>query len=360
MAFVAGERPAIATNVLEHGPEARRFGDRLARQPLERPLEDQLEHVGAEEGQQRSAVSAGVERRHRPDLDRHAHRVCALDHVDAQRRKPPLVERRNRRRLIGLAREPLERGSEHAAQVERAGSTTPEADGRDAEPVAAAGGPPQEMVGFEGADDSVRRRERERELAGDAASLLLGGIVGTVAGYRRGWVDEVLMRICDMFMAFPSILLPLIVVVVLGPSLVNTAIALAVRGWAPFARLMRGQVLSVKENAYVDAARALGAGHWRIVRRYIWPNSTAPFIALAAIDFGFVILTAAGLGFLGLGAQPPTPEWGVMVAAGLQNLLISGWYAFFAGLTIAVAVLAFSLLGDGLQDLLDPRSQNRN
>jgi len=170
----------------------------------------------------------------------------------------------------------------------------------------------------------------------------------------------VLMRICDMFMAFPSILLPLIVVVVLGPSLVNTAIALAVRGWAPFARLMRGQVLSVKENAYVDAARALGAGHWRIVRRYIWPNSTAPFIALAAIDFGFVILTAAGLGFLGLGAQPPTPEWGVMVAAGLQNLLISGWYAFFAGLTIAVAVLAFSLLGDGLQDLLDPRSQNRN
>ena len=193
-----------------------------------------------------------------------------------------------------------------------------------------------------------------------ASSLLIGGIVGTIAGYRRGWVDELLMRICDMFMAFPSILLPLIVVVVLGPSLVNTAIALAVRGWAPFARLMRGQVLSVKENAYVDAARVLGAGPWRIVRRYIWPNSIAPFIALAAIDIGFVILTAAGLGFLGLGAQPPTPEWGVMVAAGLQNLLISGWYAFFAGLTIAVAVLAFSLIGDGLQDLLDPRSQNRN
>jgi peptide/nickel transport system permease protein len=197
-------------------------------------------------------------------------------------------------------------------------------------------------------------------LAVVAASLLIGGIVGTIAGYRRGWVDEVLMRICDMFMAFPSILLPLIVVVVLGPSLVNTGIALAVRGWAPFARLMRGQVLTVKENAYVDAARALGAGHWRIVRRYIWPNATAPFIALAAIDLGFVILTAAGLGFLGLGAQPPTPEWGVMVAAGLQNLLISGWYAFFAGLTIAVAVLAFTLLGDGLQDWLDPRSLHRN
>ena len=192
-----------------------------------------------------------------------------------------------------------------------------------------------------------------------ASALVIGGIVGTIAGYRRGWVDEVLMRICDMFMAFPSILLPLIVVVVLGPSLVNTAIALAVRGWAPFARLMRGQVLSVKENAYVDAARALGAGPWRIVRRYIWPNSIAPFIALAAIDIGFVILTAAGLGFLGLGAQPPTPEWGVMVAAGLQSFLISWWYAFFAGLTIAVAVLAFTLLGDGLQDWLDPSSQNR-
>jgi len=189
-----------------------------------------------------------------------------------------------------------------------------------------------------------------------SASLVLGGIVGTLAGYRGGWIDELLMRVCDMFMAFPSILLPLIVVVVLGPSLVNTAIALAVRGWAPFARLMRGQVLSVKQNAYVDAARALGAGHWRIVRRYIWPNSVAPFIALAAIDMGFVILTAAGLGFLGLGAQPPTPEWGVMVAAGLQAFLISEWYAFFAGLTIAVAVLAFSLLGDELQDWLDPRA----
>lgn len=189
-----------------------------------------------------------------------------------------------------------------------------------------------------------------------SASLVLGGVVGTIAGYRGGWIDELLMRVCDMFMAFPSILLPLIVVVVLGPSLVNTAIALAVRGWAPFARLMRGQVLSVKQNAYVDAARALGAGHWRIVRRYIWPNSVAPFIALAAIDMGFVILTAAGLGFLGLGAQPPTPEWGVMVAAGLQSFLISEWYAFFVGLTIAVAVLAFSLLGDELQDWLDPRA----
>lgn len=188
-----------------------------------------------------------------------------------------------------------------------------------------------------------------------AASLALGGIVGTVAGYRGRWTDEVLMRITDVFMAFPSILLPMIVVVVLGPSLVNTAIALAVRGWAPYARLIRGQVLSVKEAAYVDAARVLGAGNWRIVRRYVWPNSFAPFIVLAAIDMGFVILTAAGLGFLGLGAQPPTPEWGAMVAAGLQSFLLAWWYPVFSGLAIAVAVLAFSLIGDALQDWLDPK-----
>ena len=151
----------------------------------------------------------------------------------------------------------------------------------------------------------------------------------------------------------------MIIVVVLGPSLVNTAIALSVRGWAPFARLMRGQVLAVKDLAYVDAARVLGANDRRIVRRYIWPNAIAPIIVLAAIDVGFVILTAAGLGFLGLGAQPPTPEWGLMVAAGLQNLLIAWWYPFFSGLAIATAVLAFSLLGDALQDWLDPKKSNR-
>jgi peptide/nickel transport system permease protein len=192
-------------------------------------------------------------------------------------------------------------------------------------------------------------------LAVVTASLAIGGIVGTIAAYRGGWMDEILMRFTDVFMAFPSILLPMIVVVVLGPNLVNTAIALAVRGWAPFARLMRGQVLSVKENAYVDAARVLGAGRWRIVRRYIWPNSIAPFVVLVAMDMGFVILTAAGLGFLGLGAQPPSPEWGAMVAAGLQQMLIAWWYPVFAGLAIAVAVLAFSLIGDGLQDWLDPK-----
>ncbi len=191
------------------------------------------------------------------------------------------------------------------------------------------------------------------------ASVTFGCVVGTVAAYRGRWTDELLMRTCDVFMAFPSILLPMIIVVVLGPSLVNTAIALSVRGWAPFARLMRGQVLAVKDLAYVDAARVLGANDRRIVRRYIWPNAIAPIIVLAAIDVGFVILTAAGLGFLGLGAQPPTPEWGVMVAAGLQNLLIAWWYPVFSGLAIATAVLAFSLLGDALQDWLDPKKSNR-
>lgn len=122
---------------------------------------------------------------------------------------------------------------------------------------------------------------------------------------------------------------------------------------------MRGQVLSVKDLAYVDAARVLGASNWRIVRRYIWPNAITPLIVLAAMDVGFVILTAAGLGFLGLGAQPPTPEWGVMVAEGLQHFLSAWWYPVFAGLAIATAVLAFTLLGDALQDWFDPRRRNR-
>lgn len=187
------------------------------------------------------------------------------------------------------------------------------------------------------------------------ASAIIGTAVGTLAGWRGGWLDEILMRGTDVFMAFPNILLPMIVVVALGTNLVNTTLALTLVWWAPYARVIRGQVLSTKENPYIDSARVLGADQWRIIRRYIWPNALPPFLALATMDLGFVILTAAGLGFLGLGAQQPTPEWGLMISDGLPNMLDAWWCTVFPGAGIAITVLAFNLLGDALQDHFSTR-----
>ncbi len=186
-------------------------------------------------------------------------------------------------------------------------------------------------------------------------STVFGCAVGALAGYAGGWIDEMVMRVTDVFFAFPPILLPMIVVVVLSPGLVNTVIALAVVWWPAYARLMRGQVLAGKELGYVEAARLLGASPFRILRRHIIPNVSAPLVVMATMDLGFVILSAAGLGFLGLGAQAPIPEWGAMTSAGLPFLLTAWWYALFPGLAIAVSVLAFNLLGDELQGKLDPR-----
>lgn len=188
------------------------------------------------------------------------------------------------------------------------------------------------------------------------SAWLFGGALGALAGYRGGWVDELLMRFTDIFFAFPSILLPMVVVVVLGPSVVNTAIALAAVWWPAYARLMRGQVLAVKQLGYVEAAVVVGAGPVRVLRRYVLPNAMAPVTVMATMDIGFVVLTAAGLGFLGLGAQAPTPEWGAMTSEGLDFFLTAWWYSVFPGLAIALTVMAFNVLGDELQDQLDPRS----
>lgn len=188
-----------------------------------------------------------------------------------------------------------------------------------------------------------------------AVSMLFGCALGAIAGYAGGWADELVMRVTDVFFAFPPILLPMIVVVVLSPGLVNTVIALAVVWWPAYARLMRGQVLAGKQLGYVEAARLLGATPFRILRKHIVPNVAAPLVVMATMDLGFVILSAAGLGFLGLGAQAPTPEWGAMTSAGLPYLLTAWWYPLFPGLAIAVSVLAFNLLGDELQAKLDPR-----
>jgi peptide/nickel transport system permease protein len=190
-----------------------------------------------------------------------------------------------------------------------------------------------------------------------ASALLLGGALGAAAGYRGGWLDELVMRITDVFMAFPNILLPMVVVVVLKPSLVNTTLALAVVWWPAYARLMRGQTLAVRQLPYVESAFALGARPFRVLRRYVIPNAFPPLLVLATMDLGFVVLTAAGLGFLGLGAQPPTPEWGAMISDGLGFFLEAWWYPVFPGIAIALTVLAFNLLGDDLRDWFDPKTQ---
>ena len=188
-----------------------------------------------------------------------------------------------------------------------------------------------------------------------AFSAVFGGLLGLVAGYRGGWVDEVIMRITDVFLSVPYILLPMVVVVALQPSLVNTTIALAAVWWPAYARLMRGQVASVRQEPYVASAVVLGAPTRRILVRHVVPNAAGPLIVLATMDVGFVILASAGLGFLGLGARPPTPEWGVMTSDGLGFLLDAWWYSLFPGLAIAVVVLAFTILGDAVQDRLSPR-----
>ncbi|TCO47401.1 ABC transporter permease [Actinocrispum wychmicini] len=190
-------------------------------------------------------------------------------------------------------------------------------------------------------------------------STVVGGLLGLIAGFRGGWVDEVIMRITDVFLSVPYILLPMVVVVALQPSLVNTTIALAVVWWPAYARLMRGQVASVRQSPYVASAVVLGAPTRRILLRHVLPNAAGPVIVLATMDVGFVILASAGLGFLGLGARPPTPEWGVMTSDGLGFLLDAWWYSLFPGLAIALVVLAFTVLGDTVQDLMSPQRKGR-
>ncbi|MGQ0569671.1 MAG: nickel transporter permease [Armatimonadota bacterium] len=188
-------------------------------------------------------------------------------------------------------------------------------------------------------------------------SVLVGVIVGTLAGYRGGWSDELLMRVTDMFMAFPPILLAMAVVVVLKPTLANTTLALVIVWWPAYARLVRSQVLTIKERSYVEAAVGLGAPAMRVIRRHVLPNATAPIIVQATMDMGYVVLAGAGLGFLGLGVQPPTPEWGKMISDGRRYFLEAWWYPVFPGLAIAMTVLGFNLIGDDLRDWLDPRSR---
>lgn len=187
-----------------------------------------------------------------------------------------------------------------------------------------------------------------------AISLCIGTVVGLTAGYIGGWVDETLMRLVDVLLAFPGILLALVIAGVLGPSLTNTMIALAVVGWTQYARVVRGSVLSVKERDYVMASQLMGVSRHRTVLRHVLPNVISPVVVLATMDMATVVLATAGLSFLGLGAQPPTPEWGTMLSQGRTYLQDAWWIVNFPGTAIMVTVLAFNVLGDSLRDILDP------
>jgi len=186
-------------------------------------------------------------------------------------------------------------------------------------------------------------------------ALFVGVILGVLAGYFRGWVDVVIMRLMDIILAFPSLLLALVLVAILGPGLFNAMIAIAIVLQPHFARLVRAAVMAEKNREYVTAAKLSGAGHLRLMLVTILPNCLGPLIVQATLSFSNAILDAAALGFLGMGAQPPTPEWGTMLATAREFIIKAPWVVTFPGLAILVTVLAINLIGDGLRDALDPK-----
>lgn len=187
----------------------------------------------------------------------------------------------------------------------------------------------------------------------------IGLAIGTVAGYLGGWVDNILMRITDIFLAFPRLILALALVAALGSGIENAVLAIALTTWSPYARIARAEVLSIRKAEFILAAQAQGASSIRILLRHIVPMCLASIIVRLTLDMAGIILTAAGLGFLGLGAQPPLPEWGAMISTGRQFLLDQWWVPTVPGVAIFVVSLGFCLLGDGLRDTLDPKASDR-
>lgn len=186
-------------------------------------------------------------------------------------------------------------------------------------------------------------------------SPIVGLLIGTIAGFAGGWVDQVLMRITDIFLAFPKLILALALVAALGPGIGNAVLALAITGWPPYARLARAETLAVRNADYIAAARLQGAGPFRLLIGHVWPMCISSMIVRVALDMAGIILSAAGLGFLGLGAQPPLAEWGAMISDGRTYILDHWWVAAMPGLAIFIVSLAFNFLGDGLRDVLDPK-----
>jgi len=185
---------------------------------------------------------------------------------------------------------------------------------------------------------------------------LVGLVVGTVSGYAGGWVDVVLMRFTDIFLAFPRLVLALAFVAALGAGIENAVLAISLTAWPPYARIARAETLTIRSADFIHAIRLQGAGPVRIVTQHIWPLCISSLVIRVTLDMAGIILTAAGLGFLGLGAQPPSPEWGAMISEGRKYILDYWWVATIPGLAIFMISLAFNLLGDGLRDVLDPKA----
>lgn len=199
------------------------------------------------------------------------------------------------------------------------------------------------------------------QVAGEVLLIagMIGIFLGIIAGYRGGIADEIIMRAADIFLAFPSFLLAMAIVAALGASIQNAILAIAIAWWPRYARLLRGQVLAVKNMPFVDAARSIGAGDWRIMLRHVLPNCLAPLIVQFTTDAGAAILSTSALSFVQLGARPPMPEWGLMISQGRNFIVNYWWIPTFPGLAIAIAVGGYMFLGDGLRDLWDPQLRGR-
>lgn len=217
--------------------------------------------------------------------------------------------------------------------------------------------------------DELGRDIFDRVMWGSRITLYIVGLVsvivvpaglaiGVVAGYVGGWVDSALMRLTDVFLAFPRLILALAFVAALGPGLENAVLAIALTSWSPYARIARAEALTLRQSDFILAARSQGIPHLRIIVSHVAPMCISSVVVRLTLDMAGIILTAAGLGFLGLGAQPPTPEWGAMIALGREYLLDQWWVPAFPGLAILVVSLGFNLLGDGLRDVLDPKSRD--
>ncbi len=192
-------------------------------------------------------------------------------------------------------------------------------------------------------------------IAAVGISLVIGLFFGTLAGYFGHWPDTVIMRVADIFFAFPFILGAIAIMTILGSGIVNVFMAIGILGWAYFARIFRGSILSIKNKAYVEAARALGASNFRIITRHIFPNAMAPIIVYATMNIGTAIIVEAAMSFLGLGIKPPTASWGKMLSESLDYIYSAPWMTLSPGLAIVITVLGFVLLGDGLRDAFDPK-----
>lgn len=217
--------------------------------------------------------------------------------------------------------------------------------------------------------DEVGRDIFTRVVLGCRLSLQIGLIIvlvaagvgvplGILAGYVGGWTREVIMRVTDVFLSVPGLVLAIAIVAALGPGMVNAMIALSLVWWPGYVRLLESKTLSLKNELYIDSARAVGASTGRIVLVHILPNCVSPIIVKASMDMGLAILAAASLGFIGLGAQPPFPEWGAMISVARNYLPVWWWYAAFPGMAIFLTVLGFNLMGDGLRDVLDPKTRS--